>query len=115
MTEEKILEVLAKINSLDPALASNYTEEQLRSYLVIAEISVDAMGVQIPDERYVLVMAVKTLSLLSIPENSSLSKKKIKDVEVTYYQGQGRSKWDTLLDSLLGESGDDMALAYVGI
>ena len=115
MTEEQVIAILLKMNVLDPSIAFTYTEDQLRSYIAIAEMAVDAMGQQIPDERYVLVMAVKTLSLLSIPENSSLSKKKIKDVEVTYFQGQGRNKWDVLLDSLLGDSSGDDSLNYVGV
>lgn len=116
MTDEQIVEVLAKINMLDPVLTSNYTQEQLLTYIGIAEISVAASGTKIPDDVYVLAIAVKTLSLLTIPENSSLSKKKIKDVEVTYFQGQGKSKWDSLFDAIVsGDVGDDKAIWYVGI
>lgn len=116
LTQEQVFDVLTKINLLDPALTSTYTREQLTTYIEIADTMITASGVVIPADKFILAVAVKTLSLLSIPENSSLSKKKIKDVEITYFQGQGKSKWDTLFDSIVsGDTGDDKSLWYVGI
>lgn len=116
MTAEQIVEVLTKIKMLDPILSLNYTDEQLITYVGIANITISVSGIEIPEDVLILAVAVKTLALLYIPENSSLSTKKIKDVEVSYYQGQGKNKWDMLFDSIiLGTIDDEKRLYYVGI
>lgn len=113
--EEQILEVLTTIKMLDPTVATRFTDEQLLTYVKIANAVVSQIE-GIPSEKIVLALSLKTLSLISLPENSSLSSKKIKDVTITYYQGQGKSKWDTLFDSLVsGQEISDKTLEYVGI
>lgn len=115
MTPEQIVQILATMDMLDPELVSNYTAEQLRAYVEMAYMVIEVSGTKLPDEKFVLAIAVKALSLLTIPENSSLSKKKIKDVEITYFQGQGKSKWDSIFDSIITGEETDLAIRYVGI
>lgn len=115
MTDVQVLEVIAKIKMLDPQLVSNYTDEQVLSYIQMAVMFIEVSGIEIPEDKYVFAVAVKTLALLSTPENSSLDKQKIKDVEVTYFGGQGKGKWDSLFDSIITGVTDDTALYYVGI
>ncbi|MGL5712351.1 MAG: hypothetical protein ACRCX2_04975 [Paraclostridium sp.] len=116
MTPEQIVLVLETIKMLDPTVSSRYTDTQLTTYISIANASIKLSGVNIPAEKLVLAVSLKTLSMVTLPENSSMSRKKIKDVEVAYYQGQGKSKWDTLFDSLVnGEDVDGKKLEYVGI
>lgn len=113
--EEQVFEVLQTIKKLDPTISMKLTDEQILVYIEIAYAYVSTMDT-IKPERMTLALALKTLSLATLPETSSLSKKKIKDVEMTYYQGQGRSKWDELFDSLVfGDDLSDKSLFYVGI
>jgi hypothetical protein len=103
------------IDMLDSSVMTKYTEEQLAVYIDIALTIIESSNLEIDDDKLVLAVAVKTLSIFSIPENSSLSSKKIKDVEITYYGGQGKSKWDSMFDSIIDGSGTETSLKYVGI
>lgn len=115
ITDEQLLEVINTIKLLDPTISSRFTDEQIQSYIEISLSVMDAYS-GLDSNKIVLAVSLKTLSLLTLPENSSLSKKKIKDVEITYYQGQGRSKWDSLFDSLVnGGDISDKSLFYIGI
>ncbi|MGL5716962.1 MAG: hypothetical protein ACRCX2_28360 [Paraclostridium sp.] len=116
MTPEQIVAILATMSMLDPELIANFTKAQINSYVNMAYIIIEASGLKIPADKFTLAIAIKALSLLTTPENSNLSKKKIKDVEVTYFQGQGKSKWDSIFDSIInGDYGSDLTLNYVGI
>ncbi|MGL5962049.1 MAG: hypothetical protein ACRCZ0_08860 [Cetobacterium sp.] len=112
---EKIFEILSMIKTLDPVLASNYNDKQLSTYVELAITLIENAEIIIPEAKFVTSVAIKTLSLLSIPENSSLSDKKIKDVEISYYQGQGQSRWQKMWDSMINGDFSDTALYYVGI
>lgn len=113
--DEIVFLVLERIKLLDPSLSSKYSDEQLLIYIELAYAYVSTIE-DLDETKLVMAVALKTLSMASLPENSSLSSKKIKDVEITYYQGQGKNKWDSLFDSLLNGSNDsDLSLYYVGI
>lgn len=115
MTPEQIVEILTTMKMLDPKLVANFTDAQLKTYIEMANMIIEVSGAVIPAEKFILAVAVKALSLLATPENSSLSKKKIKDVEITYYQGQGKSKWDVMFDAIVSGEQTDLTLNYVGI
>lgn len=109
------LDILNMMKKLDPSISLKFTDDQLVVYIHIAQTVISIMG-NIDDEKLVLATALKALALCALPENSSMTSQKIKDVEIKYYQGQGRSKWETLFDALInGETIDDRSLEYVGI
>lgn len=113
--DENVLAVLERIKLLDPSVSLKYSDEQLLIYIELAYAYVSTIE-DFDETKLVMAVALKTLAMVSLPENSSLSSKKIKDVEITYYQGQGKNKWDSLFDSFLKGDGDsDLALYYVGI
>ena len=115
MTEEQVLEAITTIKMLDPTSGNTLSDEQFAAYLNIAYVVV-SKNENLSEDKFVLALALKTLSFIFLPENSSLSSKKIKDVSITYYQGQGKSKWDSLYDALLAEDKiPDNLLEYVGI
>lgn len=116
MTDEQLLQVLATVKMLDPTLVAGFSAIQLETFIDMAVMFIEASGLEIPEDKYILAVAVKTLSLLSIPETSSLEKKKIKDVEISYYEGQGKSRWDAMFDAIINGTMDgEKALYYVGI
>ncbi|MGL4999968.1 MAG: hypothetical protein ACRC5T_13475 [Cetobacterium sp.] len=115
MTDELIFDILLKIRLLDPSLEKKYSQEQLLVYIDLAYSYVSSFD-ELDDSKVAMATALKTLALAFLPENSSLTKKKIKDVEITYFQGQGKNKWEHMFDSLVkGRDDSDTALRYIGI
>ncbi|MGL5050818.1 MAG: hypothetical protein ACRC6E_09385, partial [Fusobacteriaceae bacterium] len=114
MTDDLLLEIMTKIRLLDPSLEKKYTFEQLLIYVELAYSYVSSFD-DLDESKVAMAVALKTLALAFLPENSSLTKKKIKDVEITYFQGQGKNKWEHMFDSLIkGKDDSDTALRYIG-
>ena len=113
--EDKIIEILEVIKSFHPEINDEFTDEVITTNLNVASAYLKLRGLEKDDDNYKDALALKTLSLLYLPSNSSMTSQRVKDVEIRYYQGMGKSKWDMLLDALL--DGDDhryKELRYIG-
>lgn len=108
--------VLQAMQMFYPSISDRFTNEELESNFEIAKIYFEINNRDLDEKILLKAIALKTLSLLFLPENSNMNSQRIKDVEVRYYQGAGKSKWDMLLDALL--DGDDSLygkLHYIGM
>lgn len=113
--EDKFVEILEVIKSFYPEIEDEFTDEVIRANYNIANAYIKLRGIEPDDEKFNDAMALKTLSLLYLPSNSTMTSQRVKDVEIRYYQGMGKGKWDMLLDALL--DGDDYRyneLKYIG-
>lgn len=108
--------VLQAMETFYPEISNRFSEGELESNFEIAKIYFEISRPDIDEKILPKVLALKTLSLLFLPENANMNAQRIKDVEVRYYQGAGKNKWDMLLDALL--DGDDALfgkLRYIGM
>lgn len=113
--------ILANIKILDPSIEATYTDEQIYLYIDMAMIIVAAEGSNLLEPEQELAASFLVLSYFSVfTAASNMSKKRLRDVEITYSDygasSGAKTRWRKLYDDMIsGESNSELTLHYTGV
>lgn len=113
MSQEDVLRIMSIISTLDPSISNSISEEK---WTILINLASSMVSEVIIPEKKDLAIALIALDLATTANSSNMSRKKIGDVEISYYDGATTSKWRLLYESMLaGAVVDDYSIFYVGI
>lgn len=126
LTEISINRILDNIKTLHPQSAIKYTDEQLIMYIDIVKSVALAdtawmnaeMSIEDAVKNQELAIALLVLDYLFTSEfGASASRKKVRDVEISFYDASSGTRWKQLYKVLVNNTLNDQSLElhYVGI
>jgi len=109
---EDIMEIML---DLYPPLYTRYANSQMNRIIEIAMVVTVDNGLTGATAN--LGLALMTLDILSTPDRSNITSKRIKGVEIEFSDSKASySNWKAMYDSLVnGTVNDELKLFYVGI